>query len=192
METSVSLLDRLADSPTEADWRRLDGLYRPLLAAWASRAGVPPSDTDDLIQEVLLAVVKQVGDFDRGAEGAFRGWLRTVLARRITDYLRRRAVRPVATGDPDFARRLDELASPASDLSRLWDREHDAHVARQALRIVEPDFAPATWQAFRRQVIDGLPAAEAAREAGITLNSALLAKSRVLKRLRQEVAGLIG
>jgi len=192
METSVSLLDRLARSPTDSDWRRLDGLYRPLLADWAGRAGVQANDTDDLIQEVLLAVVKQVSDFDRRAEGAFRGWLRTVLARRITDYLRRRAVRPVATGDPDFARRLDELASPASELSRLWDREHDSHVARQAIRIVEPDFAPETWQAFRRQVIDGVPAADAAREAGISLNSALLAKSRVLKRLRQEVAGLIG
>jgi RNA polymerase sigma factor (sigma-70 family) len=192
METSVSLLDRLARSPTDADWRRLDSLYRPLLAAWAGRAGIPPSDTDDLIQEVLLAVVKQVGHFDRGAEGAFRGWLRTVLGRRITDYLRRRAVRPIVTGDPDFARRLDELASPTSDLSRLWDREHDSHVARQALRIVESDFSPATWQAFRRQVIDGMPAAEVAREAGISLNSALLAKSRVLKRLRQEVGGLIG
>jgi RNA polymerase sigma-70 factor (ECF subfamily) len=99
-------------------------------------------------------------------------------------------VRPVATGD--LANRLDELASPESELSRLWDREHDTHVARQALRIVEPDFAPATWQAFRRQVIDGLSAAAAAKEARITLNAALLAKSRVLKRLRQEVAGLIG
>jgi RNA polymerase sigma-70 factor (ECF subfamily) len=192
METSVSLLDRLAGSPTESDWRRLDALYRPLLQAWATRAGVPANDADDLIQEVLIAVVKQVGEFDRRAEGAFRGWLRTVLGRRITDFLRRRAVRPVATGDPEFARRLDELASPESELSRLWDREHDTHVARQALRIVQPDFAPATWQAFRRQVIDGVPGAAAAQELGISLNAALLANSRVLKRLRQEVAGLIG
>jgi RNA polymerase sigma-70 factor (ECF subfamily) len=192
METSATLLDRLAGSPTEADWRRLDGLYRPLLAAWAARAGVPAADADDLIQEVLLAVVKQVGGFERRGGGSFRGWLRTVLGRRVTDHLRRRAVRPVATGDPAFARRLDELASPESDLSRLWDREHDTHVARQALQIVQPDFAPATWQAFRRQVIDGAPAAAAADELGLTLNAALLAKSRVLKRLRQEVAGLIG
>jgi RNA polymerase sigma-70 factor, ECF subfamily len=190
METSASLLDRLAGSPSEADWRRLHDLYRPLLEGWAVRAGVPRADVDDLVQEVLLAVVRQIGGFDRRGTGAFRGWLRTVLGRRITDHLRRQAVRPVATGD--LASRLDELASPESELSRLWDREHDNHVARQALRIVEPDFAPATWRAFRRQVIDGLPAADAAKEAGITLNAALLAKSRVLKRLRQEVAGLIG
>ena len=192
MDTSVSLLDRLAAAPTDADWRRAYDLYAPLLRQWAARAGVPAADADDLVQEVLLAVVKQVGAFDRRQAGSFRRWLRTVLGRRVTDFLRRRAVRPVATGDPDFARRLDELASPESALSRLWDREHDTHVARQALQIVQPDFAPATWQAFRRQVIDGVPAAAAASELGLTLNAALLAKSRVLKRLRQEVAGLIG
>ncbi|HJZ90338.1 MAG TPA: sigma-70 family RNA polymerase sigma factor [Gemmataceae bacterium] len=191
MDTSASLLDRLAGAPTEADWRRLDGLYRPLLAAWATRAGVPAADADDLIQEVLLAVVKQVADFDRRGEGAFRGWLRTVLGRRITDYFRRQAVRPIATGRTDLADRLGELASPQTELSRVWDREHDVHVARQAMKIIEPDFAPATWQAFRRQVIDGVPAATAAAEGGLSLNAALLAKSRILKRLRQEVAGLI-
>ena len=41
METSVSLLGRLAGAPTDADWRRLDDLYRPLLSAWVARAGVP-------------------------------------------------------------------------------------------------------------------------------------------------------
>ena len=48
METSVSLLERLAGSPTDDDWRRLDDLYRPLLRAWMARAGVPASDGDDL------------------------------------------------------------------------------------------------------------------------------------------------
>jgi|SRR5262245_5412177 len=191
MDTSASLLDRLAGAPTEADWERLDRLYRPLLSEWAARAGVSAADADDLVQEVLLAVVKQVADFDRRADGAFRGWLRTVLARRITDLVRRMAVRPVATGGTDFAERLGELASPESELTRLWDREHDTHIARQAMRIVQPDFAPETWQAFRRQVIDGVPAATAAAELGLSLNAALLAKSRILKRLRQEVAGLI-
>jgi RNA polymerase sigma-70 factor, ECF subfamily len=191
METSASLLDRLARSPTEADWRRLHDLYRPLLEAWVLRAGVPRDDADDLIQDVLLALLRQVGEFERRSEGAFRGWLRTVLARRITYHLRRQGVRPVAPGGSDLARRLEELASAESELSRVWDREHDTHVARQSLRVVQADFAPATWQAFRRQVIDGLPAAQAAAEAGITLNAALLAKSRVLKRLRQEIAGLI-
>jgi RNA polymerase sigma-70 factor, ECF subfamily len=191
VETSVSLLERLVGRPTEDDWRRLLDLYQPLLRAWMTRAGVPPSDADDLSQEVLLVVFREVGGFERRGQGAFRAWVRTILVHRTRDYFRARRHRPTATGDSDFLRQLDELESPASALSRLWDREHDEHVAAALLRRVEGDFAPATWQAFRCHVLEGEPAARVAEELGLSLNSVLLAKSRVLKRLRQELAGLV-
>jgi RNA polymerase sigma-70 factor (ECF subfamily) len=56
---------------------------------------------------------------------------------------------------------------------------------------VQGDFAPATWQAFLRHVLDGVPAPRVAEELGLSLNSVLLAKSRVLKRLRQESKGFL-
>jgi RNA polymerase sigma-70 factor, ECF subfamily len=191
METSVSLLERLGGKPTEDDWRRLLDLYQPLLRAWMARAGVPVSDADDLIQEVLLVVFREVGGFERRGKGAFRGWLRTILVHRMRDYFRASRHRPIATGGSDFLRSLDELESPDSVLSRLWDRDHDEHVAASLLRRVQGDFAPATWQAFLRHVLEGEPAVGVAEQLGLSLNSVLLAKSRVLKRLREELAGLI-
>lgn len=59
------------------------------------------------------------------------------------------------------------------------------------MRAVEADFAPATWAAFRRQILDGRPPREVAAELGLSVNSVLLAKSRVLKRLRAELRGLV-
>ena len=56
---------------------------------------------------------------------------------------------------------------------------------------VQDEFAPATWQAFRRHALEGEPAVRVAEALGLSLNSVLLAKSRVLKRLRQEAAGLV-
>jgi RNA polymerase sigma-70 factor (ECF subfamily) len=191
METSLSLLDRLGGTPTDDDWRRLDDLYRPLLRAWIARAGVPASDANDLVQEVLLVVLAKIGEFERRREGSFRAWLRTILANKVRDYFRGQKHQPTATGDSDFLRRLDELESPESALSKLWDREHDEHIARELLKRVQGDFAPKTWQAFRRHVMEGEPAAQVAEALGLTLNSVLLAKSRVLKRLRQESAGLV-
>jgi RNA polymerase sigma-70 factor (ECF subfamily) len=191
METSVSLLERLAGAPTDDDWRRLLDLYQPLLRAWMARAGVAASDADDLVQEVLLVVFREVGGFEHRGKGAFRSWLRTILANRVRDYFRGQKYRPTATGDSDFLRRLDELESPDSALSRLWDREHDQHVAESLMQRVQGDFEPATWQAFRRHVLEGEPAAQVAEALGLSLNSVLLAKSRVLKRLRQELAGLV-
>ena len=53
------------------------------------------------------------------------------------------------------------------------------------------DFAPVTWAAFRRQVIDGICETDAAAELGLSVNAALIAKSRVLSRPRAEATGLI-
>ena len=191
METSVSLLERLAGKPTDDDWRRLDDLYRPLLRAWMTRAGVLASDVDDLVQEVLLVVFREIAGFERRGQGAFRAWLRTILANEVRDYLRGRKYRPTATGDSDIRRILEELESHDSALSRLWDREHDQHVVASLLERVQDDFAPVTWQAFLRHVQEGEPAGQVAEALGLSLNSVLLAKSRVLKRLRQELAGLV-
>ena len=59
------------------------------------------------------------------------------------------------------------------------------------MRRVRGDFAPATWQAFLRHALEGVAAADVAAELGLSLNSVLLAKSRVLKRLRGELEGLV-
>jgi RNA polymerase sigma-70 factor (ECF subfamily) len=191
METPVSLLDRLVGAPTDDDWRRLLDLYQPLLRAWMARASVASSDIDDLSQEVLLVVFREVGAFKRRGQGAFRAWLRIILAHRVRDYFRAKKHRPTVTGGSDFLRSLDELESPDSALSRQWDREHDEHVASSLLRRVKGDFAATSWQAFSSHVLKNEPAACVAQELGLSLNSVLLAKSCVLKRLRKELKGLV-
>src|SRR6516225_10627902 len=136
METSVSLLERLAGAPTDDDWRRLDDLYQPLLRAWMARAGVSASDVDDLVQEVLLVVFREVAGFEWRGQGAFRAWLRTILANRVRDYFRGQKYQPTATGGSDFQRWLDELESPDSALSRQWDHDHDVHVLKSLMQRV--------------------------------------------------------
>lgn len=191
METSVSLLDRLTGSPSEDDWRRMVDLYQPLLRAWCLRAGVTEADADDLTQETLTVVVREVETFDRRHPGAFRAWLRGILANRLKNFFRARQHRPVATGASDFLDRLDELEAPDSALSREWDRDHDRHLAARAMKIVQHDVTPATWQAFRRLVLDAASPNDVAVELGLSVNAVLLAKSRVLKRLRAELNGFV-
>jgi RNA polymerase sigma-70 factor (ECF subfamily) len=191
METSKSLMECLAGSPTDDDWRRLDKLYRPLLRAWVARAGVPASDVEDLVQDVFFVVSREIAGFEWRGQGAFRAWLRKILANRVRDYFRRQKYQPTAIGGSDIKRWVEELESPDSALSDLWNREHDQHVTASLMRRVQGDFDPVTWQAFRRYVLEGEPAARVAEELGQSLNSVLLAKSRVLNRLRQEARGLV-
>jgi RNA polymerase sigma-70 factor (ECF subfamily) len=193
METSVSMLERLAATPTDDDWRRLLDLYQPLLRTWVARAGVPASDVYDLVQDVLLVVVRKISGFERRGKGAFRTWLRTILANKLGDYFRRQEHLPTAIGGSDFQGVLEGLKSPDSALSRQWDREHDEHVFAEPIKRIQGqgDFTAVIWEAFRRHVKKGEPAVEVAKALDMSLNSVLLAKSRVLKRLRQELAGLI-
>jgi RNA polymerase sigma-70 factor (ECF subfamily) len=56
---------------------------------------------------------------------------------------------------------------------------------------MQADFQPTTWKACWEHVVAGRPAAEVAAELGITVNAVHLARARVLRRLRQELEGLI-
>jgi RNA polymerase sigma-70 factor (ECF subfamily) len=153
---------------------------------------VQDSDADDLTQDVLLVVLRELPRFEHNRRpGAFRRWLRTILVHRVRDFWKRRRRTPTATGATSFHQQLDQLADDASPVSQRWDREHDEHVMQQLLEAVRPGFAPQTWQAFHLQVIEGRRADAVARELGLSLSSVYVAKSRILTALRREAEGLI-
>ena len=191
METSASLLERLRTSPDEAAWRRLDDLYRPLIRRWLLRDPSLREEAEDVVQEVMGVLVRELPDFQRRRNGSFRRWLRTVTAHRLGAFYRSRKNRPLALGSPLVDSPLMQLADPKSELGRQWDREHDSHVMNRLMELIAPLFEPTTLAAFRRVAVDGISPAQAAEELGISLNAVLVAKSRVLSRLRQEAKGLI-
>ena len=191
-ETSASLLEQLRAAADGPAWRRLVDIYTPLLRGWLGRYGLQPTDCEDLVQEVLAVVVRELPGFEHNQRpGAFRRWLRTILVHRVQGFWRARQSRPQATGDSDLAKMLAELEDPDSGLSQLWDREHDRHVMSRLLEQVEGQVTPSTWQAFRRLALDAVSARQAATELRMTVNAVLIAKSRVLARLRQEAGALI-
>jgi RNA polymerase sigma-70 factor (ECF subfamily) len=189
--TPVSLLECLRSRPDKESWQRFADLYQPWLRGQLRRHTLQAADVDDLVQEVMTVLMKEVPNFQHsGRKGAFRTWLRGITVNRLRELWRQRKQVP-APGGSDFAERLDQLADDQSELSRLWDREHDQHVVRQLLKAVAADFEPKTWQAFRAFVMDGRKAADVAAEMGISEGAVWTAKSHVLKRLRQVANGLL-
>src|SRR5215475_645546 len=185
-ETRQSLLFRVQTGDTDA-WKDLLDLYRPLILAWLNRQGVPARDLEDLSQEVLLSVVKQLPGFQHsGHGGAFRSWLRTIVCRRTADYWRAVNAETQASGGSGATAALQEIADPDSELNRQWDEEHDRYVLHCLLDLVEEEFEPITLQAFRRLALDGVSGAEAAQELGLSVAAVSLTKKRILARIRQE------
>ena len=191
-QTSASLLERLRDRADSDAWSRMVEVYSPMIRNWVRRYDLAAPDVDDIAQTVLSAVVANLPQFEHnGRTGAFRTWLRTITVNSVRQQFRIDQKRWQSPGGSAFLANLNELDDPESDLSRIWNQAHDAHVLRTAMTWAEAEFEPKTWEAFRRRVLDEEDSSTVAAELEMTVNAVQIAKSRVLKRLRELARGLI-
>jgi RNA polymerase sigma-70 factor (ECF subfamily) len=160
-------------------------MYTPLLFAWAGRLGLTGHDAADLVQDVFAVLVEQLPQFQYDAQKSFRAWLKTVLLNRWRQ-LRRKQTAEKRTADADLAEVADTVVVPEFE-----EEEYRRHLVRRALALMQAEFQPVTWKACWEFVVCDRPAAEVATDLGITSNAVYLAKSRVLRRLREELQGLL-
>jgi RNA polymerase sigma-70 factor (ECF subfamily) len=182
--TSPSLLLRLRDGTDVAAWNRFVDLYTPLLMRWCLRLGLSEADAADFTQDVFVQMLKTLPYFTYNPTQSFRAWLKTVLMNAWRKQQRHLARIPHQNGD------ASQAASP--DPGQFVDEaEYRDFLVRRVLAIAQVDFEPTTWLACREFVMNGRPAEEVARELGLSVNAVYLAKSRVLRHLRSELAGLL-
>src|SRR5262245_49380811 len=107
--TRLSLLQRGRDGDDDA-WRQIVALYQPLIRAWLANQQIRPEEAEDLTQDVLAVVVRELRRFEHaGRPGAFRGWLRTITVNRAREHWRLGKCRPLAPGGGEFLDRLAQL-----------------------------------------------------------------------------------
>jgi RNA polymerase sigma-70 factor (ECF subfamily) len=181
--TPVSLLQRLRQPGEQEAWNRFVQLYTPLLFSWARRAGLQDSDAADLVQDVFAVLLKKLPEFVYDRQGSFRGWLRTLTLNKWREKQRRRQL-PLEPGDTP-------LAEVTEGAEAFWEIDYRQQLAARALEVMRSEFRPATWQACWQLVVEGRPGADVAAGQGLTLGAVYAAKARVLRRLRQELEGLL-
>jgi RNA polymerase sigma factor (sigma-70 family) len=146
-ESSFELIER-AQSGDAAALTRLLERYRPRLRRWASgrlpRYARQISDTEDLVQDVLLGTVRNFQQFDNRDEWALQKYLRRALMNRVRTELERFASRPRAEAMPDnltspelsplqLALGAETFARYDAALSQLSEPEQEAVIARLEL-----------------------------------------------------------
>ncbi|MBI1914364.1 MAG: sigma-70 family RNA polymerase sigma factor [Planctomycetes bacterium] len=183
--TPVSLLERLRGPADPTAWARFVDLYTPLLYDWARRVGLQESDAADLVQEVLVLLLQKMPQFTYDRQLSFRGWLRTVTLNKWRELHRRRPAVILEDGTA-----LAEVPGP-DELAGFEEAEYRRHLVRQLLRAVRDEFPASTWKAFEQYVLAGRPAEEVAAELHLRPGTVYAAKSRVLRRLRRELDGLL-
>ena len=141
--------------------------------------GLQDADAADLAQDVFAVLVRKLPEFNHDPRRSFRGWLHTVLLNRWRD-----RTRHTPASLPNDV--------PAPDpIEEIHESEYRRHLVDRALRLMRSDFETTTWRACWGCVAEGRPAAEMAAELGLSVAAVYIARSRVLRRLRQELAGLI-
>ena len=186
-ETRASLILRLQDKDDIAAWDYFSDLYAPIIYRSARRLGLQSADADDVVQEVLTAVIRSVNRWiERDDRGPFRAWLFRIARNTSIDFLTRRKYRPWATGGDTAAQQLNHAEAPR-DVSSEFDFELRRAMFVQASEVVRARVTETTWEAFHRTSVLQLPVEDVAKQLGVSVGSVYISRSRVMKRLQNEV-----
>jgi RNA polymerase sigma-70 factor (ECF subfamily) len=177
-------------SDDRASWERLVTLYAPLVYQWCRRFGLQAEDAADVGQDVFQAVAGGINGFRHGGAGTtFRGWLWTVTRNKLVDHCRRQGGHARAVGGDAGLERVAEIPEDEP----AWDDEPGDPIAglvRRGVDLVRGEFEATTWNAFWLTAVEERAPAQVAGQLGLSVNAVYLARSRVLRRLR-EVLGEI-
>jgi RNA polymerase sigma factor (sigma-70 family) len=187
--TRPSLLVRLRDLRDERAWSEFTEIYGPLVHRFARRRGLQEADAQDLVQEVFRAVARAIERYDPAPDrGSFRGWLFRIARNLIINLLAAQRRHPQGTGDTDVQRMLEQCPVPSGEDSAFFEAEYRGRLIAWAAERIRGDFSETAWQAFWRSSVEGHPAKEVADCLGISLGTVYQYKSRVVVRIRRELA----
>ncbi len=174
--TRASLLARLRQPDDAEAWRQFAEVYTPPMFRYCRRLGLQEADAADVVQEVLAQVAVSVRNFEYDpAVGRFRDWLGAVVRGKLDRFWRKRTPAPGAA-DP---------AVPDGDPS--WAIEFNSHLLQVALDRIRAGFDTHNWRAFELAWIEDRQAPDVAALLGVPTAQVYVAKSRVLRRLREEL-----
>jgi RNA polymerase sigma factor (sigma-70 family) len=185
-ETNVSLILRLPRNVDSGDWMEFSDIYQPLIYRFGRRRGLTEQDAQDLVQRVMMAVVKSIDRWRPDPNlPKFRNWLFTIARNQLINLVN--AHKPdAASGGSDHMNRLHQTV----DRRTLVESENDYHreVLLWAAARVRAQIHEQTWSAFWKTSVEGMECDVVARQLKMSLGGVYAARSRVMSRLKVEVA----
>jgi RNA polymerase sigma factor (sigma-70 family) len=202
LPTRFSLLQRLKDWADRDGWQEFFDTYWQLIYNVARKAGLSDAQAQEVVQETVLAVAKNIGGFKTDPRrGSFKAWLlqqsRWQIARHFRQMERESAspmpstATPGAAGLPDDTSRTDTLGRIADpqglELERVWDEEWSETRMTVALERVKQQVSVQQYQIFDLNVLQGVTASDTGRVMGVSAASVYMAKYRVGALLKKEL-----
>ncbi|MBN8246267.1 MAG: sigma-70 family RNA polymerase sigma factor [Verrucomicrobia bacterium] len=193
--TRRSLLTRLKDWDDRDGWKEFFDTYWRLIYGVALKAGLTETEAEEVVQETIVAVAKQMPTFRYDAAGSFKAWLLQITRRRIVDQFRKRppwgGSGAPASGDASSRTgAVERLLAEEVDLQPAWDEEWQRNLMDAALRRVKARVTPRQYQMFDLYVLKEWPVREVIRTLHVNAAQVYLAKHRVSALVREELRRL--
>ena len=186
--TRATFLLRLRDRSDQITWQRFHERYGELLYRYARSRGASAVDAEDIVQEVELGLFKALDGFEYdGSKGRFRAYLRMAVIHAMGRHAGKRA-RAGDLMDPDGFDHVVAVRDAGED--DQWEHEWRLHRLRWALREVAPEFGQTVLAAFQMHVLNQVPVEETAERLGMSKASVYQAKSRILRRVKEQLESL--
>lgn len=190
-DTRHSLLLRVRDANDADAWEKFTDIYRPVILRLARVKGLQSADAEDLAQTVLFAVSRAVERWEPDpSRGRFRTWLRTIANNAVLNALTR-GNRDKAAADESIDLLLEQCPDERALDSQLLEVEYQREIFLRAARQIRSEFSEETWNSFWLTAVEGIDVEAAARELGRTRGSVYASRSRVMKRLKQQIDTLM-
>lgn len=187
--TSASLLLSLRANPDSAVWDSFVDRYQGLIEKWCRSFGLQDSDVADVSQNVLLSLSTSMQNFEYDPRRSFRAWLKTVTRHAWIAFTKQMQRPGHGHGDTAVMARLNSVEA-REDLHRRLQEQYDTELTELAILRVRLRVQPRTWEAFRMTAVEGLRGAEVAKRLQMKVAHVYVAKSEVLKTIREEVQRL--
>ena len=183
-------MDRLVNLEDRQRWQEFFESYWKLIYGVARRSGLNDAEAQDVVQETVITVAKNISKYERAA-GSFRNWLLHITRWRIADQFRKRAPANTPRRARDESHRETatiERVPDGFDIRAAWDEEWQGRLLESALARVKRRVDARHYQIFDCAVLKEWPAARVARELGVNIAQVYLIKHRVSGLVKKEVA----
>lgn len=192
--TRPSLLERLKDWQDRDGWKEFFDTYWRLIYGVARKAGLSEHEAEEVVQETVVSVAKQMPGFQYHQAGSFKAWLLQITRRRIVDQFRKRApwgdARSREDRDSSRTSTVNRLPAPEPDLEPIWEEEWGKNLLEAAMQRVKTRVTPRQYQMFDLYAVKGWPVREVTRSLHVSAARVYLAKHRISRLVRDELRRL--
>jgi RNA polymerase sigma-70 factor (ECF subfamily) len=192
--TRASLLLRLQRVEDNDTWKEFFDLYWKLIYQVALKAGLTESEAEDVVQETIIAVARNIPDFKYDpAKGSFKNWLLRMTRWRIVDQYRKRLPthlfqKPGNSANHDRTSTVDGIEDPSPpELEAIWSEEWSKNLMHATAERVKQQVSARQYQIFELCVGQQWTCRRVARALRINIGRVYMARHRVSTLFKKEL-----